>query len=310
MNGYLEYLSSVRRYSPRTLEIYRGVLEEYSEFLKLPPGSPIGREELGVQSVRAYEVFLLDSKKNDARTVNLHLSVLSGYCKYLVRRGELDTNPLRLVSRPKQGKRLPEFFREEDMEAYFRSTAGVPEYGSYEDKLSRMVISLLYGTGIRRSELISLDRNSIDWHRKTLRVRGKGDKTREIPLTDTLCEEISLYLQSLDSLKEGKDPGSEPLLQTKGGARLYPMLVERIVRSELSSGTRITSRKSPHVLRHTLATELMGNGADMNAIKELLGHSSLAATQVYTHNSIERLKSVYNNAHPRAKNGGKNGNQD
>ena len=310
MKEYLQYIANVRRYSPRTVEIYRGVLEEYCSFLELPEGSPLEKDNLGVQSLRAYEVYLLDRKKNNARTVNLQLSVLSGYCKYLIKQGRLDANPVRIVSRPRQSKRLPEFFREEDIKSYFENTKGVPEYGSYEAKLSRMVVSVLYGTGIRRAELISLNRNSMDWRRRTLRVRGKGDKMREIPLTDTLCEEISLYLQSVDSLKYGDTGDEAPLLQTSRGARLYPMLVERIVHGELSGETDITSRKSPHVLRHTIATELMGNGADMNSIKELLGHSSLAATQVYTHNSIERLKSVYINAHPRAKNGGKNGNQD
>lgn len=292
---YLKYLGSVRRYSARTLEIYRSVLEGYNSFSDnaLP----------GVQSVRAYEMHLMDDLKESQKTVNLHLSVLSGYCRYLVMKGVLESNPVRLVSRPKIPKRLPEFFREDAIAEYFRSTCGTLEYGSYESRLARIVISTLYSTGIRRSELISLNRNSIDWSRKILRVTGKGDVTREIPLVDSLCEEISLYLQSVDSLKDCTLTPESPLFQTKRGGRLYPMLVERIVRNELDSVDSITSRKSPHVLRHTLATELLDNGADLNSIKELLGHSSLAATQVYTHNSIERLKSVYNNAHPRAKNG-------
>lgn len=292
---YLKYLGSVRRYSARTLEIYRSVLEGYNSFSDnaLP----------GVQSVRAYEMHLMDDLKESQKTVNLHLSVLSGYCRYLVMKGVLESNPVRLVSRPKIPKRLPEFFREDAIAEYFRSTCGTLEYGSYESRLARIVISTLYSTGIRRSELISLNRNSIDWSRKILRVTGKGDVTREIPLVDSICEEISLYLQSVDSLKDCTLTPESPLFQTKRGGRLYPMLVERIVRNELDSVDSITSRKSPHVLRHTLATELLDNGADLNSIKELLGHSSLAATQVYTHNSIERLKSVYNNAHPRAKNG-------
>ena len=170
-----------------------------------------------------------------------------------------------------------------------------------------MIISILYNTGIRRSELIGLKRSSLDLSRRVLRVRGKGDKIREIPLLPSFCEEISLYLQSQDSLKCADLSPDAPLLQTEKGNALYPVFVERVVKKELGDVEGIGGHKSPHVLRHTLATELLDNGADLFSIKELLGHSSLAATQVYTHNSAERLRKVYENAHPRAKNGGKNG---
>lgn len=297
LKEYLDYIGGIRRYSARTCEIYRAVLEEYVAFS--------GGEEIpDMQTIRSYEVYMLDSRKESPRTVNMHLSVLSGYCRYLVRQGKLPSNPVHLVSRPKQEKRLAEFYREESMEAYFRDTKGVAEYGDYPAKLRHMIISLLYGTGIRRSELISLNRNSVDMARRVLHVRGKGDKMREIPLTASLCDEISLYLQSVASLKCADMRPDAALLQTEKGDRLYPVFVDRTVKKELGGVAGISGRKSPHVLRHTLATELLDNGAGLNSIKELLGHSSLAATQVYTHNSIERLKKVYNNAHPRAKNGG------
>jgi integrase/recombinase XerC len=239
--------------------------------------------------------------------VSLHLSVLSGFCKFLMKQGVLESNPVRLVSRPKQEKRLPVFYREESMQDYFERTKGVLEYGKYEDQLQRMILGLLYGTGLRRSELISLNRDAVDYTRHVLRVRGKGDKMREIPLTASLCEEISLYLQSVDSLKCADQAPEAPLLQTPQGARLYPVYVDRAVKAALGQVGSISGRKSPHVLRHTLATELLDGGADLNSIKELLGHSSLAATQVYTHNSIERLQKVYKSAHPRAKNDGNHG---
>ena len=296
IDRYLEYLAAVRRYSPRTVEIYRGVLEEYFAF------SGTDWTEISVQSVRNYEVFLLDEKKESARTVTLHLSVLSGFCKFLMKQGVLDSNPVRLVSRPKQEKRLPVFYREEAMKDYFEQTKGVLEYGSYEDQLRRMILGLLYGTGLRRAELISLDRSSVDFSRRVLRVRGKGDKIREIPLLPSLCDEILLYLQSVDSLKCADKTPEAPLLQTPRGARLYPVYVDRAVKEALGGVAGISGRKSPHVLRHTLATELLDGGTDLNSIKELLGHGSLAATQVYTHNSIERLQTVYKSAHPRAKN--------
>ncbi len=295
---YIEYITSVRRYSPRTCEIYRSVLEKYYSFALNGNITPV--------MLRNYEVWLLDECKESHRTVNLHLSVLSGYCRFLVRKGILSTNPVRAVTRPKMEKRLPVFYRSDAMRNYFDSSSGDPEWGSYDRQLSRLVISILFNTGIRRSELISLDRSSFDKSRSVLHIRGKGDKMREIPVIPSLFQEISLYLQSVDSMFDSMGPES-PLLVTPKGSRLYPMFVDRTVKKELGAVDGISGRKSPHVLRHTLATELLDDGADLNSIKELLGHSSLAATQVYTHNSVERLMKIYYNAHPRAKNEGKNG---
>lgn len=297
---FISYIRDIRRYSPRTCDIYRDVLAEYEAFA----GGVLVPE---YQQIRNYEVHLLDEKGESARTVNLHLSVLSSYCKFLMKEGLLQSNPVHLVTRPRQEKRLPVFYRDESMQEYFESHAGTLEYGDYESKLRYMIVSLLANTGIRRAELIGLNRSSVDFARRELRVLGKGDKMRKIPLVPCICEELLLYLTSASSLKDASDGPDAPLLQTKKGGRLYPVLVDRAVKHELSEVSDITGRKSPHVLRHTLATDLLGSGTDLNSIKELLGHSSLAATQVYTHNSIERLQSVYNNAHPRAKNGGKNG---
>ncbi|MCQ2148895.1 MAG: tyrosine-type recombinase/integrase [Bacteroidales bacterium] len=182
---------------------------------------------------------------------------------------------------------------------------GMPQ--RYEQRLGRLIVSLLYNTGIRRAELLSLTVSSLDRGRSVLRVKGKGDKMREIPLVPSVCDEISLYLQSVDTMVGCVRTADSPLLVTLKGRALYPVFVDRAVKKELESVPGITGRKSPHVLRHTLATELLSDGADINSIKEFLGHSSLAATQVYTHNSIEKLLKVYDNAHPRAKNGGKNG---
>lgn len=307
-DDYIGYISAVRRYSGRTVDLYRDVLREYISFASGRGAALPAAEIPDYQTLRSYEVYLLDDRKLDPRTVNLHLSVLGGYCRYLVKTGVLETSPASLLARPKQEKRLPEFYREDSLAEYFESTKGVPEYGDYPSKLRRIIISLLFGTGIRRSELISLNRDSVDFSRRTLRVRGKGDKMREIPLVDSLCDEILLYLQTVDSLKSSDVGPEAPLLQTVRGERLYPVFVDRAVKQELGSVPGITGRKSPHVLRHSLATELLNSGTDLNSIKELLGHSSLAATQVYTHNSIERLQTVYKQAHPRAKNnGGNNG---
>ena len=326
------------------------------------------------QVLRGYEVYLLKERGLSARSVGLYLSVLSSFAKFLMKKDLLTSNPVRMVSRPKVPKRLPEFYRKDSIDSYFEQTRpygtdtildllgqsavrqadSEPErkYGQmkaaksesrqddsepvrtvrgmeketekdrerenerergvergvemkelemelYGKCLRRLIISILYNTGIRRSELIGLDRSQFDPARGVLHVRGKGDKMREIPLTSSLCEEILLYLEVLCRCGFDIDRKDSPLLLTPTGRRLYPQFVDKAVKMELGTVPGISGRKSPHVLRHTIATELLDEGTDINSIKELLGHSSLAATQVYTHNSIEKLKKVYNQAHPR-----------
>ena len=294
----------MRRYSERTCSIYSEVLDEFVRFCE-------GEEDfavvMNVNAIRAYEVYRMDTRKLSSRTVSQHLSVLSSFCRFLIKQGVIQSNPVHLVKRPKVEQRLPLFYKDQSMEAYFEGTKGDPEFGTLEQKLHRLIISMLASCGLRRAELISLNVGSVDFGRSVLRVTGKGDKMREIPLIPSLCEEISLYLKAVSSLTDDAYEPSAPLLRTPKGARLYPVYVDRVVKNELAAVPGITVRRSPHVLRHTLATELLSEGTDLNSIKELLGHSSLAATQVYTHNTVERLQSVYKNAHPRAKNGGKNG---
>ncbi|MBQ9174820.1 MAG: tyrosine-type recombinase/integrase [Bacteroidales bacterium] len=320
---YLEYVEIVRRYSSRTVSLYGEVL---SSFLTYSLGEGVRWADddvvrvMTTTAIRNYEVHLLGEEGISSRTVNLHLSVLSGFSKYLIRLRLLNVNPVSQVSRPRQEKRLPAFYREDSMEKYFADTAPFASEENlslitghdkasvdmYERRLRRLIISILANTGIRRAELISLKIGSVNFGRKTLRVVGKGDKMREIPLILSLCNEISLYLQAT-AVMVGQDRTAEsPLLVTPKGKALYPVYVDRAVKKELGE-EGITGRKSPHVLRHTLATSLLDEGADLNSIKELLGHSSLAATQVYTHATVEKLKNVYVNAHPRAKRGGKNG---
>lgn len=322
VDKYLSFIRTERRYSPRTAEIYADVLERFRAWADVPADDIVKALTLG--DIREYQVFLNDKEKLGARTIGQHISVLSGFCTYLVRQGLLESNPVKLVGRPKVPKRLPSFYRESSMEEYFDQTEWIVdpsaslgmtnsvistevEKSQYKDLLSRVVVTLLFSTGIRRSELIGLQIGSVDFGRNVLHVRGKGNKMREIPIISSLSKELSLYLQATESLFGRTRSAEEPLLVTDKGSALYPMAVERIVSAELGKVESIAGRKSPHVLRHTLATELLEKGADLNSIKELLGHSSLAATQVYTHNTIGQLKNVYNNAHPRAKRGGKNG---
>ena len=320
---YLEYVRNVKRYSERTFVIYRDVLKSYVSYVSKREDDVSDAElleSLNSSEIRQYEVYLLDEKECKASTVNQHLSVLSGFCQFLIKRGDIKANPVKLVARPKMDKRLPEFFRQDAIEGYFQQTqryASEEYLGQfvelaesesksskevYEQRLSRLILSLLYGLGLRRSELIGLRIGNVNFARKVVNVVGKGNKSRAIPMDDVLADEILLYLKAVEALVEGDRTASEPLLITYSGRELYPVYVDRVVKKELGDSTAFAGRKSPHVLRHSIATGLLNEGAQLNSIKEMLGHSSLAATQVYTHNSIAKLQKVYKDAHPRAKN--------
>ena len=324
IDKYIGYIRDIRRYSERTVSIYNEVLDNYVRLIH--NAQDVSDEELvaslNKSEIRLYEVRLLDEGLS-SRTVNLHLSALSSFCRYLVRNEFLNSNPVKLVSKPKVEKRLPVYFKKEAMDSYFDKTSLLLDdkemdffkanwntktgKDTYNDILARLILSLLYNLGIRRSELIGLKVGSIDFGRNIVKVAGKGDKMREIPLIASLCKEISLYLDAVETVCGGKRSLKEPLLVTYNGNALYPGYVDKAVKSELGDVKGITGRKSPHVLRHSLATGLLNEGTDINSIKELLGHSSLAATQIYTHSNIAELKNIYESAHPRAKNGGKNG---
>jgi integrase/recombinase XerC len=325
ISKYIAYIRDIRRYSSRTVDIYSDVLKNY---LRL-----IHKEEetvddatllasLNRSEIRQYEVALMEEGLSP-KTVSLHLSALSSFCRYLMKDGRLKSNPVKLVTKPKVEKRLPVYFRKQSMEEYFDRITDEEDLQDleafkaswdtdsgkvlYKKRLDRLIISLLYNLGLRRAELIGLTLGSIDFGRNIVKVIGKGDKMREIPLIASLSKEIFLYLDAVETVYGGKRSLKEPLLITYKGRTLYPAYVDRVVKSELGDVKGITGRKSPHVLRHSLATELLNEETNINSIKEMLGHSSLAATQVYTHTDIARLKNIYKSAHPRAKNGGKNG---
>ena len=314
IDRYIAYIRDVRRYSPRTQDLYADALTSFCEWCG-------GKLDLIPSRIREYEAHLIGSGYKP-RTVHLHLSALSGYCNWLIKEGKMTSNPVRGVKRPKMEKRLPEYYRESSMDEYLKETAHAageeeltlleslkpdePLFAElYRRRLRRLIISILYSTGIRRAELLSLTIGSVDFSRGTLRVIGKGDKMREIPLIPSLTQEISLYLNAASMTEASSRTPRDPLLVTEKGNPLYPEYVDRAVKRELD-GYGITGRKSPHVLRHSLATELLNEGTDLNSIKEMLGHANLAATEVYTHNSVARLKQQYLIAHPRAKNSGKN----
>ena len=310
---FLQYIAAERRYSPRTCAIYREVLETFYSYAYPAPKTELSSQQeldaLTFSSIRGFVAFSMDEGLSP-RTVNLRLSALSSYCSWLVRRSLLPSNPVRRIARPKESHRLPEFFTEMALEHFFDSK-GLDGSGracsrmSLHDYRNGVMILLLYATGMRRSELAGLRRSDFDSGRNVFTVLGKGDKMREIPVPVSVCKEILLYLERIKAEFPGiSDNGS--FFLTDSGAPIYPELVNEAVHEQLDGVEGFTGRKSPHVLRHSLATHLLNNGADLNSIKEILGHSSLAATQVYTHNSFEQLKNTYLSAHPRAKNGGKN----
>lgn len=322
---YISHIKTIRRYSEKTVTTYEEVLSRFVRwvFKDEEPSDNQIIESLNRSELRGYMVSLMEEGGLTPKSVSLHMSALSGFCSFLVKEGLMKSNPVRTISRPKIQKRLPEYYREEAIREYFDKTADYAsrelldtfisspesEHGKalYERRLARLIISILYDTGLRRSELIGLKIENVDFARQTLKVVGKGNKMREIPLLTALCQEILLYLEAVEALMCGKRSLKEPLLVTFRGRPLYPVFVDRTVKTELGEVKGITGRKSPHVLRHSIATELMNEGTDLNSIKEMLGHSSLATTQVYTHSSFARLKDIYEHAHPRAKNGGKHG---
>ena len=325
IDQYISYVRGIKRYSQRTVQIYEEVVRKYATVVFGTDDVSDSQliESLNASELRSYEVTLMDVEKLTPKTVRLHMSALSGFCRFLVKEGHMKSNPVRLVPKPKVEKRLPQFYRMEAMNEYFKTSEiyasedfleaffQTPQSKTgkdlYEKRLARLIISFLFSTGLRRSELIALDLKDVDFGRKVVKVLGKGNKMREIPLIVSLCEEILLYLKAVETLTGEERSLKSPLLMTYAGNRLYPGYVDRTVKRELGDVKGITGRLSPHVLRHSLATELMNEEANLNSIKEMLGHSSLATTQVYTHSSFARLKNIYQTAHPRAKNGGKNG---
>ena len=288
---FLQYISTVKRYSKHTLTAYKNDLQSFADFLV----NEFEQDNLVFASpemIRTWVVKMMDDGFS-TRSVNRKISALNSYYRHLIIKGVILNNPAKNISTLKNAGQLPVFVGLEQINNYLNSEIDESDFPSVRNKL---VIDLLYSTGIRRNELISLTAASIDFANKTLKVFGKRNKERLIPLSNQMMEQLQKYLE----LKEETFKGATHfLIVTNKGEKAYPKFIYRIVNNELKGIT--STRKSPHVLRHTFATHLLNAGADLNSIKELLGHADLSATQVYTHTTIEQLKSIYNQAHPRAK---------
>lgn len=287
---FLEYLKYQKKFSPHTIISYANDLRQFAFFLQQTfEINQVG--QITHHMIRSWVVELLDTSIS-ARSVNRKLSSLKSFYRFLLREQLVHANPTLKLQAPKSGKKLPVFVEEKNMEKLSDNELFGENFAGVRDKL---IIELLYCTGIRLSELIGLRESDIDFNRKTIKVLGKRNKERIVPMVAELENSISRYLQQKASVAAGV----EWLLVTDKGEKLYPRLVYTKVKHFLSCVTTVDKR-SPHVLRHTFATHLLNHGADLNAIKELLGHANLSATQVYTHNSVERLKNVHKQAHPKS----------
>ncbi|MBC6399869.1 MAG: tyrosine-type recombinase/integrase [Ekhidna sp.] len=287
---FLKYLSSEKRYSGHTLIAYKRDLEQFQSYLKAE-FEISGFDEVKHVHLRSWIVELTDLELSPV-SVNRKIATLKSFYKFLVAREYLEANPAEELKPLKTDRKLPSFIKESEVSLLLDSIEYNPDFEGQRDKL---LLELFYSTGIRLAELKNLKDNDINFYENTIRVLGKRNKERILPVNNSLIQLIRKYL----NLKKTEGMGSTFLLLTDAGKPLYPMFIYRKIKSYLSLVTT-QSKKSPHVLRHTFATHLLNKGADLNAVKDLLGHTSLAATQVYTHNSIEKLKEAFNQAHPKA----------
>jgi len=288
---FIEYISYEKRYSQHTIQAYTKDLNQFTIFLQ----EQYGMTDLtlaGHQQIRSWMVYLMDGGLSE-RSVLRKLSTLKSLYKYLYRNRLIDLNPTMVVISPKIPSRNPSFVDEEKMQNLFEEIDFGPKFSGQRDKL---ILEVFYNTGIRLAELIDLEVKNISFSDSTFKVHGKRNKERLIPFTKKMEDVLLAYLEMKE--KEGFAREGN-LFVTDKGRKLYPRMVYRIVNKYLGMVTTL-SKKSPHVLRHTFATHMLNHGADLNAIKEFLGHANLSATQVYTHNTVDKLKTIYQQAHPRA----------
>ena len=292
IRSFFKYLEFEKRYSQHTLTSYRNDLTQFENFLKSDSAS-FSPKDADYQQIRNWLIKMVQSGLSPS-TVNRKIASLRAYYKYCLRNNLIKDDPSSRVKMLKTGKSLPVFAKEAELTKVLDQMIYEDGFKGFRDQL---VMEFLYSTGTRLSELINLKESSIDIFQGQVKVLGKRNKERIIPAPKSLMPLVSKYI--IQKKKEFPDNYSPFLIVNNNGGQSYPMLIYRIVNSALRSVASL-EKQSPHVLRHTFATHLLNKGAELNAVKELLGHSSLAATQVYTHNTIERLKEVFDQSHPKA----------
>ena len=291
-DSFIHYLDSEKRYSPHTIKAYRNDLDAFAIFLKeeYEVENPV---DVHFHMIRNWIVLLMET--HSARSINRKITTLRSFYKYLSRIAAIEENPMAKIVAPKHAKKLNHVVAKADMD---RLLDDIPFDNDFEGRRNKLIIEVFYHTGIRLSELIGLQIHNINMEQGALKVMGKRNKERMIPFSKYLKKSIGDYLEERKEIPEALT--RDHLFITKEGKPLYPKLVYTVVNTSLNKVTAI-EQKSPHVLRHTFATHMLNKGADLNAIKELLGHANLSATQIYTHNTIGKLKQVYNQAHPRGR---------
>jgi len=286
---FIRYLKFEKRYSAHTQKAYETDLIQYKDYLEVHYESSVVKANDVM--IRSWMMFLIEDSCTK-RSLNRKLSSLRQFYKYAVRNDLLENNPMLRVVSMKTDKKIPSFLSESEMTFLLEAV----EYSDdYEGKRDQAILQMFYNTGMRLSELIALKVGHIDFSQKHVKVFGKRSKERIIPLLDSHLADLQLYIKFRKQFVANSGPH---LFLTASGNILYPKLVYRIVNSYLSRVTGVR-QKSPHVLRHAFATHMLNDGADLNAVKEILGHASLTSTQIYTHSSAEQLKKVYKQAHPR-----------
>jgi len=291
---FIDYLKFEKRYSAHTVRAYRDDLDQFFSYIQLIFGDT-ALPGISTPFIRSW-LASLKEQKITSKSINRKISSLKSFFKYQLRTGQLEKSPMAGIISPKSGRRLPVYVEEKDIQLLI-GQIDFPD--NWQGKTDHLLIKMFYNTGVRLTELVNLKNSQVDNSAATIRVIGKGNKERMIPLSDALAEEIRSYQKEKQNLMgPEKQEIAETLLINEKGKQLYVKYAYLAVRNWLSLVTTI-DKKSPHVLRHSFATHLMNHGADLNSVKELLGHSSLAATQLYTHNSIEKLREVHKKNHPR-----------
>lgn len=295
INEFLGYLQVEKKYSGHTITSYNNDLQAFASFCQ----KEYEVHFIGLikhTHIRTWIVSMM-SQDMQASSVNRKISALRSFYKWLMKKNRVEVNPMVKITTPKMPKRLPVVVRDVNISKLMESSIDVNdnENARYRNARDHFIIILLYSTGIRRAELVGLRLKDFDVSRKEIRVTGKGNKVRSIPLTDALLDVFKDYIEVRKSIAE---PDDDTLLFSDTGKPIYARMVYNIVNRQLGAITTLT-KKSPHVLRHSFATHMLDRGADLNGIKEILGHANLAATQIYTHSSIAKLKDIYAKTHPR-----------
>ncbi len=292
IQSFLDYLKFEKRYSAHTLTAYQTDLADFINYLDTQFGT-VALKDISHGLIRGWLAGLKD-KGLSSKSINRKISALRSFFKFQLKKGNIEATPMAKVISPKNSKRLPVFINEAETKRIVESLSQSTE--DWKTLNAKMLITIFYATGMRLSELISMKEKQIDFSRSQLKVLGKGNKERIIPVSKMILKSIREYQQLK---KAGFAKTNDFLLVTEKGKKIYPKYAYLLVKKYLGQAGTL-EKKSPHILRHTFATHLMNNGADLNAVKELLGHSSLAATQVYTHHTIGKLKDVHKKAHPKA----------